>query len=175
MRQGIGRSKSSVIPDPNGSMAMAMLSLLLFSSFLAPALSQYPEGSLYSPRISTGYGNWSAAYAQARTFVCNLTITEKVNLTTQTGTGASYGYSLGIIPRVGFRGLALDDSPTGVRSTDYSSAFTAPLNMAMTWDRDLIYAQAFANGAEHKAKGVNVAYSPVVGPLGRAPEGGRIW
>lgn len=145
-------------------------------TFLATVtLAQYPEGLLYSPRISPGYGNWSAAYEKARKFVCNLTITEKVNLTTQTGTGASYGYSLGIIPRVGFRGLALDDSPTGVRSTDYSSAFTAPLNMAMTWDRDLIYAQAYANGAEHKAKGVNIAYSPVVGPLGRAPEGGRIW
>ncbi|KAK1068529.1 beta-glucosidase [Friedmanniomyces endolithicus] len=140
-----------------------------------PILAQYPEGSLYSPPISSGYGNWSAAYAKAHAFVCNLTITEKVNLTTQTGTGASYGYSLGIIPRVGFRGLALDDSPTGVRSTDYSSAFTAPLNMAMTWDRDLIYAQAYANGAEHKAKGVNIAYSPVVGPLGRSPESGRIW
>jgi len=139
------------------------------------ALAQYPEGSLYSPPISSGYGNWSVAYAKAHAFVCNLTITEKVNLTTQTGTGASYGYSLGIIPRVGFRGLALDDSPTGVRSTDYSSAFTAPLNMAMTWDRDLIYAHAYANGAEHKAKGVNIAYSPVVGPLGRSPESGRIW
>ena len=139
---------------------------------VASVRAQYPEGSLYTPRISNGEGNWSAAYAKARAFVCNLTITEKVNLTTQTGTGASYTYSLGIIPRVGFRGLALDDSPTGVRSTDYSSAFTAPMNMAMTWDRNLMYAQSYANGAEHKGKGVNVAYSPVVGPLGRSPEGG---
>lgn len=45
----------------------------------------------------------------------------------------------------------------------------------LAWDRRLIWAQAYANGAEHKAKGVNIAYSPVVGPLGRAPEGGRIW
>ena len=154
--------------------SMAYLGAL--SALLAATVTaQYPEGSLYTPRITPGTGNWSSAYAKAHAFVCNLTLTEKVNLTTQTGTGASYGYSLGIIPRVGFRGLALDDSPTGVRSTDYSSAFTAPLNMAMTWDRDLIYAQAYANGAEHKAKGVNVAYSPVVGPLGRSPEGGRNW
>ncbi|KAI7664173.1 hypothetical protein KC318_g7877, partial [Hortaea werneckii] len=139
------------------------------------ATAQYPEGSRYTPPISPGRGNWSEAYASARQFVCNLTLTEKVNLTTQTGTGATNTYQLGIIPRVGFRGLALDDSPTGVRGTDYSSAFTAPLNMAMTWDRDLIYAQAFANGAEHRDKGVNIAYSPVVGPLGRAPEGGRNW
>ena len=154
----------------------AMSCFALVIALLAPSVfGQYPEGSLYTPRISSGYGNWSEAYARARQFVCNLTLTEKVNLTTQTGTGASYGYSLGIIPRIGFRGLALDDSPTGVRSTDYSSAFTAPLNMAMSWDRSLTYAQGYANGAEHKAKGVNVAYAPVVGPLGRSPEGGRIW
>lgn len=30
-------------------------------------------------------------------------------------------------------------------------------------------------GQEHKAKGVTVQLGPVVGPLGRAPEGGRNW
>ncbi|RMY57759.1 hypothetical protein D0863_12505 [Hortaea werneckii] len=155
---------------------LVMMFLILPTILLASlVIAQYPEGSRYTPPISPGRGNWSQAYASARQFVCNLTLTEKVNLTTQTGTGATNSYQLGIIPRIGFRGLALDDSPTGVRGTDYSSAFTAPLNMAMTWDRDLIYAQAFANGAEHRDKGVNIAYSPVVGPLGRAPEGGRNW
>ncbi|KAI9677786.1 MAG: hypothetical protein M1822_008098 [Bathelium mastoideum] len=45
----------------------------------------------------------------------------------------------------------------------------------MSWDRDLMFLQSYGNGAEHKAKGVNAAYAPVVGPLGRVPEGGRIW
>lgn len=152
---------------------MAFTALLV--SFLIVAVSAYSEGSRYTPSISTGYGNWSAAYAKARASVCQLTITEKVNLTTSVGTGASAGYNLGIIPRLGFRGFALDDSPTGVRSADYTSALTAPLNLAMSWDRSLCYAQMYANGAEHKAKGINVAYAPVVGPLGRAPERGRIW
>ena len=133
------------------------------------------QTTIYTPRISDGYGNWSAAYEKAHAFVCQLTLTEKVNLTTQTGTGASYTYSLGIIPRLNFGGLALDDSPTGVRSTDYTSAFGAGLNLAMSWDRSLMYSQSYANGAEHKAKGVNIAYAPVCGPLGRSPEGGRIW
>jgi beta-glucosidase len=30
-------------------------------------------------------------------------------------------------------------------------------------------------GTEHKLKGVDVQLGPVVGPLGRAPEGGRNW
>lgn len=134
-----------------------------------------PEGSEYSVRLGAGYGNWSDAYDKARAFVCNLTLTEKVNLTTQTGTSATYSYQLGIIPRVGFRGLALDDSPTGVRGTDLNSAFAAGLNLAMSWDRELMYQQSYANGKEHKDKGVNIAYAPVAGPLGRAPEGGRNW
>lgn len=30
-------------------------------------------------------------------------------------------------------------------------------------------------GTEHKLKGVDVQLGPVVGPLGRSPEGGRNW
>ncbi|KAF2095993.1 beta-glucosidase [Rhizodiscina lignyota] len=133
-----------------------------------------PPGGSFTPRIVTkGYGNWSEAYEKARAFVCDLTLTEKVNLTTAHGTGVAVGYSFGVIPRKGFRGLAWDDSPTGVRGSDYSSAGAAGLNLAMSWDRELIYLQMMANGAEHKAKGLNGALAPVVGPLGRAPEGGR--
>ena len=124
------------------------------------ALAQAPGGT-YTPRISQGYGNWSDAYAKAQAFVCGLTLTEKVNLTTSVGSGASNSYSLGIIPRVGFRGFALDDSPSGVRGADYSSAFAAGLNLAMSWDRELMYIQNYANGAEHKAKGVNLVFAPV--------------
>lgn len=30
-------------------------------------------------------------------------------------------------------------------------------------------------GSEHRGKGVDAQLGPVVGPLGRAPEGGRNW
>jgi beta-glucosidase len=142
---------------------------------LVSGLGQPNEGSVFTPRISSGYGNWSTAYQKAHEFVCQLTVTEKVNLTTQAGTGQTDGYGIGIIPRLNFRGLAADDSPTGVRGSDYSTAFASPLNLAMSWDRELMYAQYYANGAEHKAKGINIVYAPVSGPLGRAPTGGRIW
>lgn len=150
-------------------VALILVTIVALQCFAAS------EGSIYSSPLSAGYGNWSDAYEKARAFVCNLTLTEKVNLTTQTGTSASNTYTLGIIPRVGFRGLALDDSPTGVRGTDYNSVFAAGLNLAMTWDRNLIYQQGYALGSEHKGKGDNIVYAPVAGPLGRAPEGGRIW
>ncbi|KAJ5604699.1 Beta-glucosidase [Penicillium lagena] len=145
---------------------LANLLLLLFTTTLV-------HGTSYHPPVSPGYGEWAAAYEKARHFVCQLTLTEKVNLTTGVGTGQTVGYSTGIIPRLNFRGFAGDDSPTGVRGADYSSAFAAGLNLAMSWDRELIYTQSYANGAEHKAKGDNSIMAPVVGPLGRAPEAGR--
>lgn len=82
---------------------------------------------------------------------------------------------VGSIPRLGFRGLCMQDSPLGVRDTDYVSAFPAGVNVAATWDRNLAYVRGQAMGQEHHDKGVDVQLGPVCGPLGRAPEGGRNW
>jgi beta-glucosidase len=49
------------------------------------------------------------------------------------------------------------------------------VTIAATWDRALFYERAHGQGAEHKAKGVDVQLGPVVGPLGRSPESGRNW
>lgn len=99
----------------------------------------------------------------------------------------------GSIPRLGFRGLCLQDSPLGVRlsklhfkvsnptpgltvtAADYNSAFPAGVNVAATFDRGLAYARGQAMGQEHRGKGVDVQLGPVAGPLGRSPEGGRNW
>ncbi|KAA8905769.1 extracellular beta-glucosidase/cellulase BGL3 precursor [Sphaerosporella brunnea] len=128
-----------------------------------------------SPRIE-GSGDWKEAYVKAKAFVDQLTILEKVNITTGTGwqMGNCVG-NVGTIPRINFPALCLQDSPLGVRFGTYSSAFPAGLNAAMTWDRSLMRARGYAMGAEFKGKGVNVALGPVAGPLGRHPEGGRNW
>lgn len=81
----------------------------------------------------------------------------------------------GSIPRLGFRSLCLQDSPLGVRDTDYNSAFPAGVNVAATFDRGLAFARGQAMGEEHRDKGVDVQLGPVAGPLGRSPEGGRGW
>lgn len=69
----------------------------------------------------------------------------------------------------------MQDSPVGVRDTDYNSVFPSGQTSAATFDRTLMYNRGKAMGQEHKAKGVNVQLGPVAGPLGRAPEGGRNW
>lgn len=120
--------------------------------------------------------DWATAYSKARTFVSGLSLEEKVNLTTGTGwqTERCVGQT-GSIPRLGFRGMCLQDSPTGVRDTDFNSVFPAGVNVAATWDRSLAYARGVAMGEEHSGKGVDMQLGPVAGPLGRAPEGGRNW
>jgi beta-glucosidase len=69
----------------------------------------------------------------------------------------------------------MQDSPVGVRDTDYNSVFSSGQSVAATFDRGLLYARGNAMGSEHKGKGVTVQLGPVAGPLGRSPEGGRNW
>jgi beta-glucosidase len=108
--------------------------------------------------------------------VSQLTLEEKVNLTTGTGwqLDRCVGQT-GSIPRLGFRAMCLQDSPLGIRFADLVSAFSSGVNVAATWDRGLAYAQGAAMGYEHRNKGVDYQLGPVAGPLGRTPEGGRNW
>lgn len=59
---------------------------------------------------------WDEAYERAKEFVAGLTLTEKVNLTTGTGWGSDVCIGMtGGLPRLGVRGLCLQDGPVGVR------------------------------------------------------------
>jgi beta-glucosidase len=62
-----------------------------------------------------------------------------------------------------------------IDTADYVSAFSAGMNIAASWDRNLATLRGAAMGAEHRDKGVDVQLGPVCGPLGRSPEGGRNW
>ena len=143
---------------------------------IAGSVSNQTSPPKYPSPWGSGQGEWTAAYSKARAFVSQLTLEEKVNLTTGTGweLDRCVGQT-GSIPRLAFRALCLQDSPVGVRDTDFNSVFPAGVNMAATWDRGLAYARGQAMGYEHKGKGVDVQLGPVAGPLGRAPEGGRNW
>jgi beta-glucosidase len=123
-----------------------------------------------------GLGDWSDAYAKAKAFVSQLTLTEKVNLTTGVGwQGEKCVGNTGSIPRLAFKALCLEDSPLGVRFKDFASAFPAGLTVATTWDRSLFYKRGYGMGSEHRDSGVDIQLGPVVGPIGRSPEGGRNW
>ncbi|KMP08134.1 beta-glucosidase 1 [Coccidioides immitis RMSCC 2394] len=130
----------------------------------------------YPSPWASGQGEWSEAYNKAREFVSQLTLTEKVNLTTGVGwmQEACVG-NVGSIPRLGFRSLCMQDGPLGIRFADHVSAFPAGINVGATWSKNLAYLRGKAMGEEHRDKGVDVQLGPAVGPLGRSPDGGRNW
>ncbi|KAI1187052.1 glycoside hydrolase family 3 protein [Nemania serpens] len=141
------------------------------STKLAHSDPHYP-----SPWMNPRAVGWEQAYEKARAFVSQLTLPEKVNLTTGIGweSGQCVGET-GSVPRLGLRRLCLQDSPLGIRFGDFASAFTSGQTVAASFDRGLMYRRGQAMGQENKGKGINVVLGPVAGPLGRAPEGGRNW
>jgi len=78
------------------------------------------------------------------------------------------------LPRVGFPGLCLEDSPLGVRFADLVSVFPSGLTTAATFSSDLAYKRGVAMGEEHRAKGVNIQLGPGMNGH-RVAAGGRNW
>ena len=140
------------------------------------AVSGQTSPPKYPSPWGEGLGDWDAAYAQAREFVSQLTLLEKVNLTTGVGwEGEKCVGNTGAIPRLGFKALCLQDSPLGVRFADYVSAFPAGVTIGATWDRNLFHLRGHDMGVEHREKGIDVQLGPAIGPIGRHPAGGRNW
>ncbi|KAK4201893.1 family 3 putative glycoside hydrolase [Triangularia verruculosa] len=129
-----------------------------------------------SPWMNAEADGWEDAYAQAREFVSQMTLLEKVNLTTGTGWASEQCVGqVGAIPRLGLRSLCMHDAPLGIRGSDFNSAFPSGQTAAATFDRGLMYRRGYAIGKEARGKGINVLLGPVAGPLGRMPAGGRNW
>lgn len=121
---------------------------------------------------ATGSG-WEAAFEQASNFVSQLTLEEKVRLVT--GTAGPCVGNIGPVPRLGFKGLCLQDGPLAIREADYASVFPAGLTTAASWDRRLAHVRGQDMADEFVGKGAHVALGPVAGPLGRSGYGGRNW
>ena len=72
--------------------------------------------------------NWAEAYEKARQLVSQMTLLEKVNVTTGTGwqMGPCVG-NTGPVPRLGFPSLCLQDGPQGPRFADFVTAFPSAI------------------------------------------------
>ncbi|KAL9088309.1 MAG: hypothetical protein Q9165_006234 [Trypethelium subeluteriae] len=131
----------------------------------------------YYPTPNGGWiSDWQTSYAKASAVVRNMTLAEKVNLTSGTGyfMGPCVG-NTGSALRYGIPNLCLQDSALGVDLTDGNTAFPAGITTGATWDKSLIYQRGAAIGAEDRGKGVNINLGPTIGPIGRKPRAGRIW
>ena len=108
--------------------------------------------------------------------VSNMTLVEKVNITT--GTGWAQDLCVGNTAEanhVRFPPLCLQDGPLGIRFADHATAWPAGITVGATWNKDLIYKRGRGLGLEHRLKGVNVLLGPCMGAFGRMPGGGRAW
>ncbi|KAI0640926.1 glycoside hydrolase superfamily [Trametes meyenii] len=154
-----------------------------FSSFPVPSASPipgvYPSTSPKTPpppgsRLIPDFGPaWARAHARAKQLISGWSLDQKV--ATTTGVGWMGGLCVGNIPAVAdWPGLCLEDSPLGVRDTDFVTAFPAGITAASTWQRALIRARGLAMGQEFKGKGAHVALGPMMN-MGRIAQGGRNW
>ncbi|KAL3428426.1 glycosyl hydrolase family 3 [Phlyctema vagabunda] len=160
-------------PPPPSAAAAAFSAKRQQNNLSGPLATSDP---FYPSPWMTGGGDWEESYVKAREFVSQMTLLEKVNITTGVGwEGEQCVGQTGGVPRLGLRSLCMQDSPLGVRNSDYNSAFSSGQTVAATFDRGLFYLRGLAMGQEHKGKGVTVQLGPVAGPIGRSPEGGRNW
>lgn len=146
---------------------------VLLTAVLGLSPDWYP-----TPEVGTleASNRWRKAFNQSLDLLSQLTIPEKVNITTGAGLGAGICVgNTGGVPRLGIKGLCLDNGPVGISQTSHVSVFPCGIAMGATFDRQLVHRRGSALGRESKLKGIDVHLGPVVGPLGRNAEGGRIW
>ncbi|KAK5132211.1 hypothetical protein LTR08_009271 [Meristemomyces frigidus] len=119
---------------------------------------------------------WEKSYARAAELVGQMTLVEKVNVTTGTGWKMDMCVGqTGAVERLGFPSLCLQDGPLGLRFADNATAFPAGITVGATWNKDLMYERGRAHGYEARMKGIHILLGPSMGPLGRLPAGGRTW
>ena len=124
---------------------------------------------------------WEDSKEKAKTFLQNFTLNEKISL--------MYGSAMNPTKRcVGqiepikpwfkpekFAGIKFDDGPTGPRfQNGLTNSWPSPINLASTFNRQLIYEVGKNQGYDFYHKGINVALTPCINLL-RVPTAGRIF
>ena len=126
--------------------------------------------------------SWEEAKQKSKLFLANFSLKEKTYL--------MYGKSInpsnrcvgqinpiksGFFSPVKFQGIKLDDGPTGPRfQKGLTNSWPTCINLASTFNRNLIYEVGKVQGSDFYNKGINVALTPCINLL-RVPVGGRIF
>ncbi len=94
----------------------------------------------YTGPYTTGGAAWSNGFAKAKSLIDQMTVEEKVNVTT--GYTASVSVSPAPHPDSGWKRCVFKTVPAGVRPARRVSQFPAGVTTAATWDRELIAQRA---------------------------------
>ncbi|CEI70409.1 putative beta-glucosidase G [Fusarium venenatum] len=154
---------------------MQRLLALLATVHLATAQngSHFKTIPVYPSPPMTGNNEAEAVMAATNDFISRLTLEEKSSLVD--GTDGPCGGNIAPIPRLKFKGICLQDSPVGVREADFVTIFPAGITAGASFDKVMIRERGRLMAEEFRAKGINIALTPVAGPLGRSALGGRNW
>ncbi|KAG0175260.1 hypothetical protein DFQ28_002120 [Apophysomyces sp. BC1034] len=119
--------------------------------------------------------SWEEAYAKADALINQMTLEQKVNITTDIVSPWSrcFGSTRGTTDPY-FPQLCQEDSSLGVHYTKNVSVYAAGINAAASFDRDMIRQRAELMGSEFRRKGVNIQLGPIVDIM-RVPTAGRNW
>ena len=136
---------------------VTVLLLLATGGLWALHASTPPTGQSppwYPSPLGGTAGDWAASYRKAAALVAQMTLPEKVNVTTGTGwaMGACVG-NTGPVPRLGFPSICLQDGPLGLRFADNISAFPAGSPSARRGTASSCSAAAGRSAPRHGRKG----------------------
>lgn len=153
-------------------MVCSRFSVVIFSLCLTTALAAViqPNTGDADPRSGR---TWNEAIALAKAFVAQMTLDEKCNMTA--GVPGPCAGTVFPVPRLNFKGMCFQDSPSGVGDgVQFATAFAPGIQITATWDRDLFYRRGVAIGKEFRGKGVHFALGPMMN-IDRNALHGRNW
>jgi beta-glucosidase len=120
---------------------------------------------------------WTASIASAQTtadvekrvdaLVHSMTLEEKISLL-----GGTETLNTTPLPRLGIPALRMSDGPVGVHDYGPTTAYTAGIALAASWDTDLARRLGESMGDDARARGVHFLLGPGLN-IYRAPMGGR--
>ena len=96
-----------------------------------------------------------------------MTLNEKIDLIS-----GENEFGISAIPRLGLQRLWCSDATAGVHNFGRCTAFSSPIAMAASWNRDVIQKVGNTIGKECRAKGVSILLAPGIN-IYRVPTNGR--
>lgn len=163
-----------------GLIGLALVIVLISTKPFKKDLPPIPEKQ--NRKLAAASSNWDQSYSKAEAFISKLNFDEKFALMygTENMKSVSDGGCVGQIDplqngNVNFKGMCLQDGPAGVRyARGTSISWQANINVAATFNKELMYDVGKAQGEENREKGINTFLSPCVNIM-RTPQAGRVW
>ncbi|KAL1608428.1 hypothetical protein SLS60_003370 [Paraconiothyrium brasiliense] len=144
-------------------------SLVITSALSARVLGASNSSAGLLSSESERLGSFAEAYSKAKALVSQLTNSQKISVITA-GDVTSNSSSAANVSWIAYTSK---DAFAGMNNDYFVSGFSAGNALSMTWDLELVHAEAKASGDEFYGRGYALISGPEGGPLGRTPWGGR--